>query len=253
MAAGSWKMWINGLVRKTGYQISRLEAGVAVHDAAAEQFRLLGDSVATILEVGAADGRDALTYAQHYPKARVLAFEPVPESFAKLKEKAASVANLTPFELALAAQPGTQEFHLAEWEDASSLLKPLTTGATFDAYHKSKRVLPVTVDTIDNVCAREGITSVDLLKIDSQGAELMVLSGAAELLAGQHIRVIYCEIQFLRLYENAARFDEIWSFLAARGYRLHNIYDVVHNHRGQICWGDAIFVREADYPSQIGD
>jgi FkbM family methyltransferase len=249
MVEGQWKIWMRSVVRKMGYQISRLEPGVDANNATTEQQRLLGDNVSIIFEVGAADGRDCLDYAQRYSNATVHAFEPMPENYAKLAQKAQENPRIIAHQMALSDKAGTADFFVAEWDDASSLLKSENTGSTFDAYHKTKQCISVSVDTIDHICSKNSIDNIDLLKIDAQGAELKILIGAHDILSRIGVRVIYCEIQFLRLYQNAARFDEIWSLLSGYGYRLHNIYNLVYNHRGEICWGDAIFVREADFPS----
>ncbi len=251
MVAGQWKIWIRSVVRKMGYQISRLEPGVDANNATTEQQRLLGNDVSIIFEVGAADGRDCLDYAQRYPNAKVHAFEPMPGNFAKLAQKSHENTRITAHQMALSDEVGTTDFFVAEWDDASSLLKSENTGSTFDAYHKTKQRISVSVNTIDNICQQHSIDLIDLLKIDAQGAELKIITGAHNILSRSAVRVIYCEIQFIRLYQNAARFDEIWSLLSSYGYRLHNIYDLVYNHRGEICWGDAIFVRESDFPSNF--
>jgi FkbM family methyltransferase len=251
MVAGQWKIWIRSVVRKMGYQISRLEPGVDANNATTEQQRLLGDNVSIIFEVGAADGRDCFDYAQRYPNAKVHAFEPMPGNFAKLAQKSHENIRITAHQMALSDEVGTTDFFVAEWDDASSLLKSENTGSTFDAYHKTKQRISVSVNTIDNICQQHSIDLIDLLKIDAQGAELKIITGAHNILSRSAVRVIYCEIQFVRLYKNAARFDEIWSLLSSYGYRLHNIYDLVYNHRGEICWGDAIFVRESDFPSNF--
>jgi FkbM family methyltransferase len=244
METGQWKMWVQAAVRRLGYQLSKLEQGVEVGNADTEQARLLKGEVNVIFEVGAADGRDSLNYVNHFKSATVWAFEPMPESFAKLAHHALSNPRIHPHQMAMSETEGEAEFFVAEWDDSSSLLKAAITGSTFDAYHKTKRSISVQVTTIDSFCVKESIDQIDLLKIDAQGAELMILRGATNILSNGGIRVIYCEIQFMRLYEGAARFDEIWSHLSKFGYRLHNIYDIVHNHRGEICWGDAIFIRD---------
>jgi FkbM family methyltransferase len=249
MVAGQWKMWAQALVRKMGYQISRLDTGVDASNATTEQQRLLGENVSVIFEVGAADGRDCLDYAKRYPNATVHAFEPMPENYAKLVQKSHENPRIIAHQMALSDEVGIADFFVAEWDDASSLLKSENTGSTFDDYHKTKKHISVSVDTIDNICNMKSINHIDLLKIDAQGAELKIIKGAHNILSRTNVRVIYCEIQFLRLYQDAARFDEIWSYLSDYGYRLHNIYDLIHNHRGEICWGDAIFVREKDFPS----
>jgi FkbM family methyltransferase len=245
MAAASLKLFLQGIANRAGYQIRRIDRGVDLHDAASEQRRLLGAPVRTIMEVGAADGRDAAQYAAWYPEADVYAFEPVPESFAKLMDHAANHPKLHGFQCAMSNSRGHATFNLSNWLDASSLLTPLATGATFDAYQASSRSIEVETDTIDDFCQRHEIGQIDLLKMDTQGAELLVLEGAERMLAGGAIGIIYTEMQFAELYEGAGRAEQIMTNLGGYGYRLHNLYDLHHNHRGELCWGDGIFAKAA--------
>jgi len=245
MAAGALKLFVQSIANRAGYQIRRIDPGVALDDASSEQRRLLQPPVRTIFEVGAADGRDAARYAEWYPEADIYAFEPVPESFASLIEHARTHPRLHGFQCAMSNGRGRARFNLSNWLDASSLLKPRATGATFDAYQASSRSIEVETDTIDDFCGRHDISHIDLLKMDTQGAELLVLEGAERMLAGGAIGIIYTEMQFAELYEGAARADQIIGKLGAHGYRLHNLYDLHHNHRGELCWGDAIFTKAA--------
>jgi FkbM family methyltransferase len=245
MVAGSLKLFIQSLANRAGYQIRRLDLGVALDDALSEQRRLLGPSVRTIFEVGAADGRDAAQYAAWYPEADVYAFEPVPESFESLMKFAEGHPRLQGFQCALSNSKGHARLNLGAWLDASSLLKARDTGSTFDAYQASSRAIDVTTETIDDFCRCRDISHVDLLKMDTQGAELLVLEGAERMLETGSIDIIYTEMQFAELYEGAALADQIIGKLRGHGYRLHNLYDPHHNQRGELCWSDAIFVRRA--------
>jgi FkbM family methyltransferase len=240
--AGGLKVAVQRLANRLGYQIRRIDQGVDLADPYVEQRRILGEGVRTVFEVGAYDGRDALRYAEMFPEAHVFAFEPVPESFALVASKAAACPRITGFNVAVADEPGHAEFHLSNWIDASSLLRPKATGSTFDAYQASSRSITVPVDTLDAVCAREGIDRVNLLKMDAQGAELRILHGATALFARGGVDMVYAEVHFIESYEGAARFDQVMAWLLERGLRFHSLYGVNHNHRGQMTWADALFV-----------
>ena len=241
---GRFKILTQQVANRFGYQIRRLNTGVELINPYAEQRRILGQNIKTVFEVGAADGRDCLRYSELFPIAQIFAFEPVPESFSKIIEKSAQCPRLHAHNIALSNEPGIAEFHLSNWIDASSLLKPKATGSTFDVYQASKRSIKVSVDTIDNICARERLSHIDLLKMDAQGAELKILSGATKMLEGGAIDLIFTEVHFLDSYEGSARFDQIMSLLVRHGFHFHNFYGLNQNQRGQATWGDAIFVHD---------
>lgn len=239
---GSLKIKVQRLANRLGYQIRRIDQGVDIVDAYVEQRRILGDGIRTVFEVGAADGRDSLRYAELFPAATVFAFEPVPESFTQLAAKATVCQRIRGFNVAIADRPGSAEFHLSNWIDASSLLKPKPTGSTFDAYQASSRSITVQVDTLDGVCSREGVKHIDLLKMDAQGAELRILEGACETFARGAVDMVFTEVHFMESYEGAARFDEVMGWMLSQGLRFHGLYGINHNHRGQMTWCDALFV-----------
>jgi FkbM family methyltransferase len=234
---------VQGAFSRRGLQIRRLESGVSTTSAAGEARRLAGSDVHTIVEFGAADGRDSEAYAKEYPKARVVAVEPLPASFKKLCDRAALHKNLVAVEAAIGEVSGEATFFVASEGDASSLSKPNDTGSAFDLHAETVAEIQVHVVTLAELCRQHEISSIDLLKMDAQGAELKAMRGADSLLRSGAIRVIYSEVQFVRLYEEACLFHELSDFLYGFGYKLHGLYDFNHNEHGQLCWGDAIWIR----------
>ena len=244
MKKGAVKIALQNVFKRMGYQIRRIDGDVNFVDAYVEQERLLrGRRVETIFEIGAADGTHCVKYADQYPAAKIHAFEPLPVSFAKLQANAATrPGRIVAVNCALSDGTGLAHFHQAEWDDASSLLTPITTGSTYDQYNAARTTIEVKTDTLDNYCVAAGVDRIDLLKMDAQGAEMKILAGAEETLARRGIPVIYSEVNFLENWEGATRFDRMMTYLTARGFRLHNLYNLVSNQKGQLAWGDAIFV-----------
>lgn len=239
---GAARMLIQSAFNRFGLQVRRVERGVSYTDPYVEQARLLGrDSVEVVFEVGAANGRDCLRYADLFDRARVIAFEPLPQSFAKLG--AIARGRIEAHNLALCGSRGTALFNVAHWDDASSLLIPNATGSTYDGYNETRETIQIKTDTLEDFCKEKGIRRIDLLKMDAQGAELSILKAAGPVL--QTIRLIYTEVNFLDNWKQVSRFEDILTFLSAAGFRLHNFYNMTSNQRGQLAWADAIFMRTA--------
>jgi len=144
--------------------------------------------------------------------------------------------------MALSDKSGTAEFHLSNWHDASSLLKPQSTGSSADQYTASSKSIQVTVDTIDQVCERESISHINLLKIDAQGAELRILNGVERMLRSNSVDLIYTEVVFLQFDQQAGQFDQIMKLLVEHNFRLHNLYDLTQNQHDQLAHCEAIFL-----------
>ena len=100
-----------------------------------------------------------------------------------------------------------------------------------------------------NNAAERGITHIDLLKMDAQGAELQILNGGRRTLARGGIDLIYSEVHILESYQGSALFYQLCALLAEHGFRLHNLYGLTHNQKGQLAWGDAIFLHERVRPA----
>ncbi len=131
----------------------------------------------TVVDVGANKGYFTLLAAQltgH--QGQVLSFEPAPENACWLRKsiEANGAQGVRVFEVALGDHAGERVLHLGNVSGFHSLLADLPdrTGDT----------LGVPCDTLDNVLSEAGVTSVDLIKIDVEGAEMEVLVGAEETL-----------------------------------------------------------------------
>jgi hypothetical protein len=76
----------------------------------------------------------------------------------------------------------------------------------------------VPVATLDDYIRREALDKIYLLKIDVQGYEMHVLRGTQQGLP--RIDHIFVESAVRPLYRGAARFTEVFDFLAANGFHL---------------------------------
>jgi FkbM family methyltransferase len=239
------KATVQGLFSKAGYQIRKKEAAVDYEDAFSEQARLLANqNVKVIFDIGAANGRTSEQYHQAFPNATIYSFEPFPDSFKALQSFAQDKPYIVPLNFAVSDQVATADFHVTALNDASSLFSPNMTGSSFDRHHVHKNTIQVKTTTIDAICAQYQIGQIDLLKLDTQGAELIALKGASKILGEKRIKLIYSEVQFIHLYKGAAQFFEINHFLDSVSLRLFNIYNLSHNQKGQLAWGDAIFIHK---------
>jgi len=120
--------------------------------------------------------------------------------------------------------------------------------------------------TLDEILARHGWSNVDLLKIDTDGYEHDVLTGAEDLLA-RGCLAIEIEVQFHGPQHDGANvFSEIDRTLRQRGYTLAKLMPYTYarsalprpfvyphlpaqTNGGPIQWADAIYVRD---PLQLG-
>ena len=172
----------------------------------------------TVIDCGAHDGSDTVVLQQKLG-GRVYAFEVVPEIFERLKQRTANNKNIICFPIALAAETGTAKFYVGEGSSdaSSSLLAPKEhlvdhPDINFD------RTITVETNTLDDWAAKQGITSIDFLWLDMQGAELMMLQHSPKILAT--VKMIHTEVSVRETYEGVTLYKDYKNWLTANGFKL---------------------------------
>jgi FkbM family methyltransferase len=137
---------------------------------------------ATYVDVGTNRGQLLRVALRVAPTARHVAFEPIPQLAAGLRERFPQVDSR---QLALSAQPGTAEFcHFRTMDGWSGLRR----SAEVSDERGAPEYIGVRVSTLDVELAR---LNPRVIKIDVEGAELEVLQGGREMLARARPFVIF--------------------------------------------------------------
>jgi FkbM family methyltransferase len=116
----------------------------------------------TIVDAGAHIGMASIRFALKYPAARIIAIEPEPSNFAALIRNTAPYQTITPIQAALWREDG-------EVSLGASTAHP--KGAFQIVEHGQQRARAITMAT---VMREAGVDSIDLLKVDIEGAEIEV-------------------------------------------------------------------------------
>lgn len=192
-----------------------------------------------IINVEAAIGEFSKAANFVYPNAKIYAFEPVPNSFNELKDIKRKIKNFECFNIALSNEKGESKFHLNEFSYSSSLLDMTNVHKRMFPFTKNEITIKVSTDTLDNLFYKIDVGNI-LLKMDVQGAELMVLKGGVNLL--NKIKAIYLEVSLLKFYQGQAEIEEIISFLKIYGFSAFlQINPVLNNN--QLLYSDFLFFR----------
>ncbi|MEP6823104.1 MAG: FkbM family methyltransferase [Chthoniobacterales bacterium] len=198
---------------------------------------------ATIVDVGA--NRGAFTDAfllVHRPQ-RIVLVEAIAALAEKLEARYGAGPGVSVVSAALSDQSGTAPFELNRSEGSSSLLPIDPRNADwFGLDLRVVRTLQVRTVTLPELMQEENLTSIDLLKLDVQGAERFVLTGGAAVL--DRVGVIYTEVFFEPLYEGAWLFGELTEFLTAHRFKLCGLSNIVHAvDNGDLLQANATFRR----------
>lgn len=202
----------------------------------------------TILDAGACEGESAVRYARLFPHARVVAVEPLPGNVARIRANIAEFAtpNVVVAEACLSDRAGEATFHVSsgvpdeyrdqslDWDfgnKSSSLLAPEQT-KTVHPWLEFPATITVATERLDALAAALGITHVDFLHLDVQGAELLVLDGAGALLP--RIHTLWLEVENVPLYRGQPLKAQVETYLRARGFV--KLYDSVDQVSGDQFW-----------------
>lgn len=223
------------LVVSQGFDIVRIPSF-------AKHIRRLG--VNLVFDVGANEGQFAKRLRKDGYQDRIVSFEPIAESFARLQSAAWADPNWMAVNLALGDRSGEAELRVAKSSVCSSLRPPSEkiVGQYPDDF-TTKTIESVKVALLDDVIDRYADPGdVTLLKIDVQGYEDAVLAGATEAL--KRVSALQVEMSLSPLYQGERPMAEEIQFLAARGFSLIDLANVFHAPGGRLLQVDGFFVRD---------
>lgn len=215
------------------------------------------------LHVGASDGRHSYVMTQVAPQAKVHAFEPSAFTFEVLKLCLAwhrIAGQVTPVHAAVSDAPG--EMLLVTPKKTSGRMgrayayvaaEAPTGQVRPDLEDMGVEVQPTPVLTLDEYCRQHGLTRVDFIRMDIEGAEQKALKGAEQVIDRDHPHVLL-EIHPVML---ESRFggdaDEVVEIFRSRGYRMFALNGERLEERTTVepdlPWKDYFFV----HPDRAGD
>lgn len=155
--------------------------------------------------------------------AHLHAFEGDPRQIAKIRETYGDRVTVRDCFL---SDGGVHTLHVAAAESGmTSLLKPNATTLQFfngfPLFGQIHETRPVQTTRLDDVA---GLPDIDFLKLDIQGAELVVLENGLRKLAS--CVAIQLEVSYVCLYENQPSFGEVDVFMRRNGFLPHCFLEV---------------------------
>ncbi len=175
------------------YSIARDSSTVYALLTSLERLRRLASYVEptdqVVIDVGAHSGLFSAFAAERAPTAEIVVIEPDKELEPTIRANLRTHARWQLVQKAVADRSGTRPFFRnAASTQTSSLFREATSG-----FGPTIEELEIETITLDDLCA--GFSNIDVLKIDVQGAEGMVVQGAA--LTLPRVRTVLIEVSML--------------------------------------------------------
>ena len=186
-----------------------------------------------VFDIGSCEGEDSIRYAKLFPHATIYSFEPLENNYNKILSniRKEQCTGIQPYKLALSDEKGVAQFYVSsghpphkpntsQWDygnKSSSLLKPGKIRQTH-AWLEFKSTAIVATDTVFNFCKAKGLSAIDFIHLDVQGAELMVLKGSGDLI--DNVKLIWLEVESIQLYKKQPLTNDIESFMYDHAFVL---------------------------------
>jgi FkbM family methyltransferase len=163
----------------------------------------------TIVDIGANMGSFAVYAAQSCPDAKIYCFEPEQQNFRLLKQNIEINeldGRVSAFQCAVASDNGRRELAVGE--------SPLNS---FHTIRNSVSHQTVDCMTLRNILADERLDTIDLLKMNCEGAEYEILEGCSE---NDFKRIANIRLEYHVLDAQSRNGEALSRWLETRGYRI---------------------------------
>jgi FkbM family methyltransferase len=168
-----------------------------------------------LVDAGANIGYFTLIWAGLNPANRAMCFEPSPSVATMLKgniDNASLSSRVKVSSVALGKEVGTMPFDVGPENESS--WGGLSNGAKPGS-------ISVKVDRLDNLISPD--KTIDVLKIDAEGADSWILNGCERLLREGRVRHIFFERNRGRMTQLGIEWDEPVRFLEGCGYKAKHL------------------------------
>jgi len=193
-----------------------------------------------VFDVGANVGQTAFYFDRWFPDARIHSFEPIPETFRVLEAKVSRHPKIRCHPIALGSTNEVKRIRLMRDSELNTLVhEPALESEATDGF------ADVTITTIADFCEKEQIREIDLLKMDTQGYEVNVLTGAKDRLRRTAFVLAEVGLQSPRIY--VSPFPAVHEYLRSAGFFFCGLYDSFRHWETKllVSFANALYVNTA--------
>lgn len=195
-----------------------------------------------IFDIGINYGHSIREFRNLFRQCTIHGFEPNNECFSHIERKFKNDKKIILNKVAASDSSGIASFYTNNYSLLDSLL-PLHQKSLKEVPSiKKSQTYEVKTITLDSYIEEKKITHIDILKVDTQGAELMTIKGLGNHL--KKVKLIFVEVNFFESYENGCDYKDITDYLTNNGFKLYGIYGLYINKKGKAILADYLFINE---------
>ena len=163
--------------------------------------------IKNVMEIGSLNGNDSLFFKSHYPDANVFCIEGLPDNYNKyLKD----LTNITTINAVIANYDGVIQYH---YKDINGIHGIFDRGQEYGS-----NILELKCYTIKTICSNYKIDSIDLVKIDVEGATYEILNSMGDML--KTIKIMHIETESYPFFRNQKLHDRVAEYLTDKGFTM---------------------------------
>lgn len=216
------KEFIHKRLKKAGFILLKREfmpTGISLERDVSQNTSL--SSIKTVFDVGANNGTMSLYFNDVFPNCKIHAFEPIGDTFQVLTKTTQGLKNVSCHKIGFSDAAGEVKIFL----QADMGLNSLNDSVNVPDPKLGGKSEIVKIETIDEFCAKNNISSIDLLKTDAEGLDLKIIKGAENLIKAGKVKYILSEVGLNPDNNRNTPFDELKKYLFSHGYKLRAFYD----------------------------
>ena len=204
------------------------------------------------IDVGAHYGETFLSLQSALPNDVInyIGLEPDPRNFLEaskhILQSTSSFRSVQLLSQCAGSESTIVQFHLCKSDVVSGVLKSdsCLKDRVPDGDHDSVQTIDIVQTTIDNILEDSMIspTTLNILKVDTEGYDLQVLLGAKKALEDQLFDIVIAEFFCVRYRESQDYLWNIMEYLHANYYLFDNFYDTRDTTQGRLYTGNILFV-----------
>lgn len=219
----------------------------------ADLFAAAGVEPKVVIDGGAYIGFVTHQFLKNFPQAHVYSFEPNPKVFSTLQNAYANNSRVTPINAGIGSTTGEMMFQINKRAVTSSFL-PATEYHKMNIASTNIEIEKVLITTIDDAMLKEGVSHIDILKLDIEGFEIEGLKGIKEI--DKNVSMVFAEVNLQPTYEGQPLMDDVIIYMREHHFNLVNFYGIIENKYHQATVTNLLFISDefkSKLKNKVGD